>query len=541
MYGYDFIYDIEKKKINELATRGSSQTTSGSSYNRIAYNVFRSLYPPEMKIFNAESMGFADTAKQYVDYLQSKRKSGEKLNSEQVKDEILKTVEKLKDKSTPQEEREKIESIAGSTAAIKKSGQLANRIWARVRDYVKKHESEGVTDQMVQSWILDPGNETGQKILSGIRGPGGSAQVVGIDGKPVTGWSKELWSGNAGNDSETDSTEEDKEQKEKSDIYKDSISKTKEQQKVVDKYKGRSQISEENRKYFTDFIKKVLKKAHSSGILKTISIVGKDQSGRSSSRDMSAYEFAVTQAVKPIISSIAYDFADIAVNALVQYELLSADPSFKPNWTYLENTDDEEKPDLKNINHPIYKSVKPIDKDMTAKFAAEIFEKMINKMELTGVKLLPSTVKDMSRKWIKVASKNLEESGFDDNLAKELEYYHQRIKNVSPGETYKISSAVKQAITNTTQDIADDLYKNTEFIKTFVSFIIDSEEIKRTLRQFDPTIREKERELKKIQQQRHLTRQKFGSISKRSPKQKSSEESEIGESIQTFKKYIEMQ
>lgn len=560
MDGYDLIYNIEKKRINELATRGSSKETSGSSYNRIAYNVFRSLYPPEMNIFDAESMGFVDTARQYVDYLQSKRKGSDKLSREEVQAEVEKTIAKLRDSNTPAEEKEKIESIAGSTAAIKKAGQLANRIWSRVKDYVKRHEGSGVTDQMVQSWILDPDNEVGQEILSGIRGPGGSARVVGIDGEPVVGWSKELWSGTSDGSSQDVSDEDDSDEEstsEKPNIFKDPIATTRDQQKTVDQYRGRSKIPEENRKYFTEFIKKVLKQAHSSGILKTISIVGKDQGGRASGRDISSYEFAVTQAVKPIISSIAYNFADIAVNALIQYELISADPSFTPNWTRTESLtgQDVDPNDLKNIDNPIYKNVKPVDQSMTADLANEIFSKIKNQMELTGIQLLPATIKEMAKKWIKMAHKNLELSGFDDNLGKELEYYHRRIKGIEQGETYKLSSAIKQAIQNTTEDIATDLYNNTEFVKTFVNFIIDSEEVKKMLRELDPTVKDREDELKKVQQQRQYKYSKIGSLSKRRPGQErippmnkrpaperqplpDEPSSEIGESLQTFKKYL---
>jgi len=524
-----------------------------------------------MGLFKAENMGFLDTAKQYVDYLQSKRKSNQKLSREEVQDEIQKIVAKLKDKELDPVEREKIETEAENLAANKKASQLAYRIRSRVKDYVAAHESEGVTDQMVQSWILDPSNEIGQEILSGIKGPGGTAQVVGINGEPVTGWSKELWSGRADiGDTVAPEAGEPESKEPKKSIYNTSGEERKSQQRTVEKYKGRSKIAEENRKFFTAFIKKVLMQAHKSGVLKTMSVVSRGQGGRASTRDMSAYEFATTQAVKPIINAVAYSFADIAVRALVEFELLSADPSFEPDWSkftteadQIDNPDmdfgdsgmdfgdqgadfgnlDDEKPaaDPTKIDHPMYQGVKPISPEDLKSYADQIFSKIKEQMELSGIKMLPATIKSMSKKMIKMASQNLEQSGFDDNLGQELEYYADRLQKTPEGETFKLSAKVNQAIQDTTVDIANDLMNNSEFIKTFVNFIIDNEEIKSLLRRLDPTVGDREEELqrRRIPQKRVNRFSRVQATHPRTTQPPLPDEPQMGEStLITFRKYL---
>lgn len=579
MNGQDFIYNIEKRRINELATRGSSKTTSGSSYNRLAYNVFRSIYPPEMNIFKAEGMGTYDTAKQYVDYLQTQKGKGQKLTADEIQSEIMRVQMQLKDPNFNPEEKEKIQSAAEGLAAHKKASQLAYRIWSRVKDYIASHESEGITDAMVQSWILDPGNEVGQEILSGIRGPGGVAQVVGINGEPVTGWSKELWSGELDDTDSIENPDSIKKPEKKLDRQKSSEEEVRNQQKTVEKYRGRSKIPEENRKFFTAFIKKVLMQAHKSGVLKTISIVNRGQGGRASGKDRSAYEFALTQAVRPVISAVAFNFADIAVRALIEFELLSADTDFQPDWSpyqiesqQIDNPDmdldddsdlgpdmdfdnkpKEDEPDIRSIKHPVYKNVKPVSQEDLSSYAKQIFEKIKDQMELAGIKLLPVTIKNLGKRWIKMASSNLESAGFDDKLGKELEYYANRLNKTPEGETFKLSAPVRKAIRDTTQDIANDLYNNTEFMKTFADFVIDSEEIKRLLREIDPTISEKEAEIKRRQQPPQRKSSRFTRIpapqprnpmlqSPQSPSSTPLPESPpisgVGESLQSFKDFL---
>ena len=324
-------------------------------------------------------------------------------------------------------------------SGLKKLNQLRGRIWNRVKQFAYK---QGLTEEQVQNEIMNPNSDLGKEILRKIDV---NAKLVGLNGQLVPGWTGEyadqLWKPTESGSREISTN-----------------------QKEIEISPGDQPFGKEDIEGVTGFITKVIKTAKDAGILSQL------PTEQLPGVDISDPEFAYSSAVKYLIQALAFQAADIATRGLIEYDVINFDKEEDETDTL---SDKKFQTYVKGEFAPIMDKIR------------ELFS-----TQKSGIRLLDDTLNKYQREIIKIADQALTDSGFDDELPEEIEFF-SKMMNQPDKKPYLYSEKAKKAIDQTTDQISQMLSNDQQFVQSITDNVMNKKEIQKALVDADPELAKK--------------------------------------------------